>query len=204
MRLRASGDRHEVRQQYFPVLWQKTVQTMQNEGKDKVDDVIDLMDSYFLTKEDYDAIVELGVGPMSEEHVKIDTQTKATFTRLYNQRSHPLPFVKASQVAAPKKAARAKPDLEDAIDDSDADEGILGEAEVEEDENEDLDMKKDKYIKAPKKKAASTAKKAGAKPTKGKKKVVGDDEDEDMSDIGSEEDKKPKKPVKGRKGKGKA
>ena len=204
MRLRASADRHEVRQEYLPVLWRKTVQTMKIEGKEKVDEVIDLMDSYFLTKEDYDAIVELGVGPMDEEHAKVETQTKATFTRLYNQRSHPLPFVKASNVAAPKKAAKVKPDIEDALDDSDADEAILGENEAEADEDEDMDLKKDKYIKAPKKKPASTAKKAGNKSAKDKKKVAQDDEDDDMSDVASEEDKKPKTAAKGRKGKGKA
>ena len=41
------------------------------------------MDSYFLTKDDFDAILELGVGPMDQEKVKIETQAKATFTRLY-------------------------------------------------------------------------------------------------------------------------
>lgn len=83
MRLRSSGDRHEIRQQYLPTLWTQTVSKLENSGRDAVDDVIKLMDSYFLTKEDYDAIVELGLGPMDQEQLKIDTQTKATFTRLY-------------------------------------------------------------------------------------------------------------------------
>ena len=55
---------------------------MMAEGKDGVEQVIDFMDSYFLTREDWDAIVELGVGPMDQEKVKIETQAKATFTRL--------------------------------------------------------------------------------------------------------------------------
>lgn len=82
MRLRSSGDRHEVRQQYIPVLWTEMVQKLQKEGKDAVGDIIELMDSYFLTKDDFDAIMELGVGPMDQEKVKIETQAKATFTRL--------------------------------------------------------------------------------------------------------------------------
>lgn len=82
MRLRSSGDRHEVRQQYLPVLWTQLVQKLQKEGKDAVPELIELMDSYFLTKEDFDAIMELGVGPMDQEKVKIETQAKATFTRL--------------------------------------------------------------------------------------------------------------------------
>jgi replication factor C subunit 1 len=82
MRLRSSGDRHEVRQQYVPVLWAEMVNKLQKEGKEAVSDIIELMDSYFLTKDDFDAIMELGVGPMDQEKVKIETQAKATFTRL--------------------------------------------------------------------------------------------------------------------------
>jgi replication factor C subunit 1 len=82
MRLRSSGDRHEVRQQYIPVLWTEMVQKLQKEGKEAVPEIIELMDSYFLTKDDFDAIMELGIGPMDQEKVKIETQAKATFTRL--------------------------------------------------------------------------------------------------------------------------
>lgn len=82
MRLRTSGDRHEVRQQYVPTLWKNLVQKLQVEGKEAVPEIIDLMDSYFLTKDDWDAIMELGVGPMDMENVKIETQAKATFTRM--------------------------------------------------------------------------------------------------------------------------
>jgi replication factor C subunit 1 len=82
MRLRSSGDANEIRQQYLPNLWSQTVKRLATEGKDSVDGVIDLMDSYFLTREDFDSIKELGVGYMDEELVSIETQTKATFTRL--------------------------------------------------------------------------------------------------------------------------
>jgi replication factor C subunit 1 len=40
------------------------------------------MDEYFLTKDDWDAIMELGVGDADMEKVKIETQAKATFTRM--------------------------------------------------------------------------------------------------------------------------
>lgn len=82
MRLKSSGDANEVRQQYLPVLWSQIVNRLQVEGKDAADEVIDLMDSYFLTREDFDSIKELGVGPQDESHVNIDTQAKAAFTRL--------------------------------------------------------------------------------------------------------------------------
>jgi replication factor C subunit 1 len=82
MRLRSSGDRHEVRQQYIPTLWDRLVRRLEREGGEIVPDIIDLMDSYFLTKEDFDSLVELGVGYMDQENVKIDSKSKATFTRL--------------------------------------------------------------------------------------------------------------------------
>lgn len=81
MRLRSSGDVSEIRQQYLPVLWHQIVKRLAMEGKDCVQEVIDLMDSYYLTREDFDAMMELGVGPQDESLVKIETQTKAAFTR---------------------------------------------------------------------------------------------------------------------------
>lgn len=82
MRLRSSGDRHEVRQQYVPILWKQLVKRLEEGGKEAVPEIIELMDSYFLTKDDWDAIMELGVGPMVQEKIKIASQDKATFTRL--------------------------------------------------------------------------------------------------------------------------
>jgi replication factor C subunit 1 len=154
-----------------------------NVGKDSVEDVIDFMDSYFLTRDDFDAVMELGLGPMDQSNVKIDTQTKATFTRVYNQRSHPLPFMKASQVVAPKAAPKEKPDIEDAIEESDEEEVV----EEAKEDDEELDLKKDKYVSQPKKKAAPKGKKT--------KKAAAEDDFIDDSE---------EKPKKGRKGKAKA
>ncbi|KAK2790255.1 hypothetical protein FQN53_000021 [Emmonsiellopsis sp. PD_33] len=204
MRLRASGDRHEIRQQYLPALWNKLARPLMEEGKEVVEDVIDLMDSYFLTRDDWDSITELGLGPMDQKELTIDSQTKATFTRLYNQRSHPLPFMKGTSVVAPKHIAKDKPDLEDAIDESDEGEEILGEEETKENDESDLDLKKDKYVKLPKKRAAAKKGKAPAKPraTKAKKKAAADDDDDIDEDS---EDEKPKKRARGgRKPKAKA
>ena len=211
MRLRTSADRNEIRQQYLPALWDQTIGKMINVGKDAVPEIIDFMDSYYLTKEDYDAIMELGVGPMNmvEENEKgkpgdadpkikkIDTQTKAAFTRTYNSKNHPMPFVKASAMGGAAKASgpaakREKPDLEEAIEDSDAEGG----ADVkEEDDEEDMDLSKDKYVKVAKKKAAAK----GSGKAAGKKRKGAADEEEEES-----EEEKPKKKGGGRKGKAKA
>jgi replication factor C subunit 1 len=191
MRLRSSGDRHEIRQQYIPVLWQQLVKRLQVEGKDAVPGIIELMDSYFLTRDDFDAITELGVGPMDMEKLSIQSQAKAAFTRKYNEQSHPLPFMKASNVVAPKKTTKDKPDLEEALEESDEGEVVDEAPDADEDET---DLSKDKYIKAPKKKKAVAGSKTGDGKGKGKrsKKAADDDKDED-------EDEPPTK-----KGKGKA
>lgn len=82
MRLRTSGDRFEIRQTYLPLLFDRLIKRLQVEGKDAVPEIIELMDEYFLTKDDWDAIMELGVGDADMEKIKIETQAKATFTRL--------------------------------------------------------------------------------------------------------------------------
>ncbi|KAM0465097.1 hypothetical protein ACHAPV_002092 [Trichoderma viride] len=152
MRLKSSGDHTEVRQEYLPLMWSQTVDRLQKEGGEAVGEVIDLMDSYYLTREDFDAIQELGVGPMREENVKIESKTKAAFTRTYNSMNHPLPFIKASNVLAPKKLAKEVPDLEEAIEEAD-DAEVLEAPDAEEDD--EIDFKKDKYIKQPKAKKPS-------------------------------------------------
>ena len=72
--------------------------------------------------------------------------------------SHPVPFMKASNVTATRKLAKAQPDLEEAIEEED--DAAADPVEVE-DEDEELDLKKDKYIKQPKAKPKRGAKKAG-------------------------------------------
>lgn len=152
------------------------------------------MDSYFLTKDDWDAILELGLGPMTMESVKLDTQTKASFTRIYNQQSHPLPFMKASNVVAPKKMSKERPDLEEAIDESDDGEELALDADENNDEDEALDLKKDKYVKAPKNKAApKKAAHSGKGKGKVKHEIEEDVDDKNDSESESEEDIKPKK-----------
>ncbi|KAL8734694.1 MAG: hypothetical protein Q9166_001350 [cf. Caloplaca sp. 2 TL-2023] len=200
MRLRASGDRYQIRQEYLPLLWQKLVNYLNVNGKDGVADVIPLMDSYFLTKDDWDALVELGVGPMNENKVKLDTQTKATFTRMYNQQSHPLPFMKASQIVAPKKIKKDVPDLEEAIDESDEGDAVASDEEVKDEDEEELDLKKDKYVKAPKAKKAQASKDAGAgagsKSGKGKAKAKGKSKGKAASDHDEEDEGKSEEDVK--------
>lgn len=67
--------------------------------------------------------------------------------------------MKASNVIAPKKQTKEVPDLEEAIEEEDDGQA----AEVPDVDEDEIDLKKDKYIKQPKKKPAKkSATKAAA------------------------------------------
>lgn len=121
----------------------------------------------------------------------------------YNLQSHPLPFIKASTVVAPKKATKDKPDFEEAIEESEDDEELIADKDVKkEDDEEDLDLSKDKYVKQAKKKRAAPNKTATKKaPTSKKGKGRANESEEEEDFVISEEDTKP---TKGRGSKAKA
>jgi len=83
MRLCASGGRDEIRQQYMPLLASKIVLPLMDDGASAIEETIQVMDDYYLGKEDWDAFVELGVDTMKDELIlkKIASATKAAFTR---------------------------------------------------------------------------------------------------------------------------
>ncbi|KAI0637521.1 replication factor RFC1 C terminal domain-containing protein [Trametes polyzona] len=168
MRLKVSGDKSEIRQSYIPSLFPHVVQPLMDKGVSAVDDVIEVMDEYFLTREDWDTIVELGVGDRADTIVtkKISTATKTSFTRKYNSRDHPVAFHKAEALGkAPKKLAAVgpAPDLEEAFD---VDDEVVEEAEEEKEDASDDAPENDSLIKKPKvkgKAAAASSKGKGAK-----------------------------------------
>jgi replication factor C subunit 1 len=97
--------------------------------------------------------------------------------------------MKASNVAAPKKLSRDRPDLEEAIEESDIEDPAAEKLTMQEEE-EEMDISKDKYVKQPKKKAAPTknsSKKASGKRGKAKGK------DDKLDQTNSDEDVKPAK-----------
>lgn len=164
MRLKVSGDRREIRQSYIPTLFYKLVAPLVDQGADAIDDIIQEMDEYYLTKEEWDAMVELGVDENSAEPLlkKVKPATKTAFTRKYNTGDHPIPFHKGTDIAAAKKvkADVEKPDLEEAFE-------VEAEPEVEEDEKPkakkgEENVIKDKLVKAKKPKAVTASAKAKA------------------------------------------
>ncbi|WVO18431.1 hypothetical protein L204_106148 [Cryptococcus depauperatus] len=172
MRLRASGSRAEIREQYMPMLANKVVLPLINEGSDALAKTIEYMDEYYLGKDDWDAFVELGVDSMKDEDIlkKIPSATKSAFTRQYNKTDHPIAFHKADMFAASKKKiidTGPVPDNEDVFED---DEPVPNDLE-DEDEDEVNDVSKDKLVKAVKPKGAGKGKVTVTKSTaKGKRK----------------------------------
>ncbi|KAM0756309.1 DNA replication factor C, large subunit [Meredithblackwellia eburnea MCA 4105] len=148
MRLRVSGDRREIRQSYIPTLFPKIVAPLQERGADGIDEVIQLLDDYYLTKEDWDAIIELGVGDgFGQEEVlkKIPSSVKSAFTRNYNKTDHPVPFHRGEggPKISKKLAKSGTPDVEDVqLEDADSEEEVLS------DEDGEGDVSKDSLIKA--------------------------------------------------------
>jgi replication factor C subunit 1 len=107
--------------------------------------------------------------------------------------------MKASSVTTTRAAKKERPDLEEAIEESDEGEDamLLGEAIKQEPEDEeDMDLTKDKYVKQAKKKAApknaATKKAPAKKKAKGKGKAKAEEFDEDEDDIDDEEEEEVK------------
>jgi len=102
-----------------------------------VEEVIERMDEYYLSKEDWDTVVEMGIDDRKDSVVlkKISSATKTAFTKKYelfslilcqaddvhvryNSTEHPIAFHKAQDLGkVPKKlAAGPAPDVEEAFD----------------------------------------------------------------------------------------
>lgn len=162
MRLCVSGGRDEIRQQYMPLLANKIVLPLTGKnGADAIDGVIETMDEYYLTKDDWDAFVELGVDTMKEDDIlkKIPTATKSAFTRTYNKMDHHVAFHKGDMFAASKKKIAdtgPAPDNDEVFEEEDAPPPEDEDEAVDEDVN---DYTKDKLIKAVKPKGKGKAKK---------------------------------------------
>ncbi|WWC58244.1 uncharacterized protein I303_100782 [Kwoniella dejecticola CBS 10117] len=172
MRLRVSGGRTEIREQYMPLLANKVIMPLVKRGSDAVDETIEYMDEYYLGKDDWDALVELGVDTMSESLIskKIPTATKSAFTRQYNKADHPIAFHKGDMFAASKKKIADQgpaPDNEDVFEEDEPvpdEPSDKGEADGDGDGDDEVnDVSKDKLIKAVKPKGAAAKGKAKGK-----------------------------------------
>ncbi|KAJ3410904.1 hypothetical protein HDV05_003035 [Chytridiales sp. JEL 0842] len=164
MRLHTSANKDEVRQSYMPALAPRLTAPLVTKQADGIQDVIDLMDEYYLTKDDWDAILDIGLESCSGKALtaNIPTNVKSTFTRTYNKGNHPVPYITSSALGKPAKSSRRDvPDFEDAVEVDDED--------VEEEEgDEGSDVDGDRLIQKKEKKAAGGKSAGGAAAAKGK------------------------------------
>lgn len=163
-RLSTSTNKIGLRLEYMPLLKKELLNPLLENGSEGIPQVIQLMDEYYLTKEDWDTIMEFMIGPdvTVQQLKKIPTQTKTAFTRKYNSMTHPVAIYKAGTSTGTGGGARSTPDFEDVVD---ADNVATPADDDDEEGKESLDLKKDKLIKQkarPSKKRAAISKASAA------------------------------------------
>lgn len=152
VRLKMAGSAQDIRLDMLTVLNQLITAPL---VKNNVGSAIEFMDNYFITKDDYDAMVDMSLGAK----INLPTATKSAFTRTYNKQTHPLPFMRAKTMKETKSEAMVRPDLE-----TEADKEVIDPSEIKtEEEKLEEAMKNDKYISAKNNKRKAAAKDTGTK-----------------------------------------
>uniref|UniRef100_H0X6L1 Replication factor C subunit 1 n=1 Tax=Otolemur garnettii TaxID=30611 RepID=H0X6L1_OTOGA len=93
MSLKTYSSKRTVNLDYLSHLRDALVQPLTSQGVEGVQDVVALMDTYYLMKEDFENIMEISSwagtpSPFS----KLDPKVKAAFTRAYNKEAHLTPY----------------------------------------------------------------------------------------------------------------
>uniref|UniRef100_A0A452RRS8 DNA replication factor RFC1 C-terminal domain-containing protein n=1 Tax=Ursus americanus TaxID=9643 RepID=A0A452RRS8_URSAM len=93
MSLRTSSSKRTVNVDYLSHIRDALVQPLTSQGVEGVQDVIALMDSYYLMKEDFETTMEISSwGGKPSPFSKLDPKVKAAFTRTYNKEVHLTPY----------------------------------------------------------------------------------------------------------------
>ncbi|AMD22716.1 HHL054Cp [Eremothecium sinecaudum] len=162
-RLSTSASKFSFRMNYMSCLKRRLLNPLVEEGTSGIPKIISVMDSYYLSKEDWDTIMDFLVGHEKTEAVlkKIPAGDKRAFTTMYNKTTHPVAINKTG-LSTPYggNATKAVPDFEDVVDADDD----LPSAEPEDAKDEDADLKKDKLIKEKKPRAPTKKRSTGAAP----------------------------------------
>ncbi|XP_040822182.1 replication factor C subunit 1 isoform X1 [Ochotona curzoniae] len=93
MSLRTYSSKRTVNMDYLSHLRDALVQPLISQGVEGVQDVVALMDAYYLMKEDFESIMEISSwGGKPSSFSKLDPKVKAAFTRAYNKEAHLTPY----------------------------------------------------------------------------------------------------------------
>ncbi|GMM37221.1 replication factor C subunit 1 [Saccharomycopsis crataegensis] len=160
-KLRTLTNKSELRMNYLNLLAQKLSVPLMQKGAEGIEETISILDNYYLTKEDWEYVLDFGVGtnPYKLDIVqkKIASTVKSSFTRKYNASTHPVAiYVVGTAGVGRGGASSAKPDLDEAAAED-------AEENNDEDDEEEQDIKKDKLIKQKKAPAKRAAKKTATK-----------------------------------------
>ncbi|KAH3664129.1 hypothetical protein OGAPHI_004843 [Ogataea philodendri] len=149
--IKTKTNNQELRLNYLPLMIKRLSDPLIKRGSEGIDEILSFMDEYYLTKEDWDALMEFGVGPkgrMEQRLKSIPTAVKSGFTRKYNSYTHPTVIYKTGDsVTKNTRTAAPKPDLDDVVDDD-----MKDSPDDEDAQDDDQDIKKDKLIKEVKRK----------------------------------------------------
>ena len=150
MNFKISGGSMGMRQTYLPVLRSQLLTLLQT---DQLQEAIELMDEYGLSREDVmEKLDEFKMSKDDKSFSDLDSKKKAAFTRQYNSGSHMSQALVDEQGAGPKRKAKGSREKDpadlDAIDEDAVDE------ESDDDVEEDLEKLKAQFKKKGRKKAA--------------------------------------------------
>lgn len=93
MSLRTYSSKRTINMDYLSHIRDALVQPLTSQGVEGVQDVVALMDAYYLMKEDFENIMEISSwGGKPSPFSKLDPKVKAAFTRAYNKEAHLTPY----------------------------------------------------------------------------------------------------------------
>ncbi|XP_039704675.1 replication factor C subunit 1 isoform X4 [Pteropus medius] len=93
MSLRTYSSKRTINMDYLSHIRDVLVQPLISQGVEGVQDVVALMDAYYLMKEDFENIMEISSwGGKPSPFSKLDPKVKAAFTRAYNKEIHLTPY----------------------------------------------------------------------------------------------------------------
>jgi len=93
---RASLGRQETSVLYLPLLRERLMKPLIQEGKEGIAPVLALMDEYGLTREDWTTLSEMSERVSGWKSKEVETSVKSAFTREYNKHVHTLTVQRSS------------------------------------------------------------------------------------------------------------
>ncbi|RCH79033.1 hypothetical protein CU098_005852, partial [Rhizopus stolonifer] len=132
LRLKTSGDRSEIRQNYVSTLNERIFGHIKEE---RFEEAIEYMDNYYLDRESLETLNDVvcssasNKGPM----ISVPTKTKTAFTRKYNSTKHPVLFQAFGEPIKKASLSQTTEDMVDTLVDEEPEEN--NEPEVEEEDS---------------------------------------------------------------------